>query len=128
MAIGTAYQIYDDCLDLFGSEAVVGKSLGTDLAKGKLTLPVLIALERAPTPQRSELTVMLQQWDPCRFATLLDVLQSRGALEGSSKVVHEYLAAARQKLAALPDSQSRQGLSGLADYLADQTDRLALPA
>src|SRR6185295_7285565 len=34
---GTAYQIYDDCLDLFGSEASVGKSLGTDLAKGKLT-------------------------------------------------------------------------------------------
>src|SRR5438093_4136986 len=81
MAIGTAYQIYDDCVDLFGSEAAVGKSLGTDLAKCKLTLPVLIALERAPTPQRSELTVMLQQWDPRRFATLLGVLQSRGALE-----------------------------------------------
>jgi octaprenyl-diphosphate synthase len=128
MAIGTAYQIYDDCLDLFGSEAVAGKSLGTDLAKGKLTLPVLIALERAPTPQRAELTVMLQQWDPCRFATLLGVLQSRGALEGSCEVVHEYLATARQKLAALPDSQSRQGLSALVDYLADQADALALPA
>lgn len=128
MAIGTAYQIYDDCLDLFGSEAVVGKSLGTDLAKGKLTLPVLIALERAPTPQRSELTLMLQQWDPRRFAALLGVLQSRGALEGSCEVVHEHLATARLKLTALPESQNRQGLSALADYLADQTDALALPA
>jgi len=128
MAIGTAYQIYDDCLDLFGSEAVAGKSLGTDLAKGKLTLPVLIALERAPAPQRAELMVMLQQWDPLRFATLMGVLQSRGALKGSCQVVHEYLGAARQKLADLPDTQSRQGLSALADYLADQTDALALPA
>jgi octaprenyl-diphosphate synthase len=128
MAIGTAYQIYDDCVDLFGSEAAVGKSLGTDLAKGKLTLPVLIALERAPASQRTELTVMLQQWDPCRFATLLGVLQSRGAFEGSCKVVHEHLAIARQKLAALPESQSRQGLSLLADFLAEQTDALALPA
>ena len=34
---GTAYQVYDDCLDLFGTEAAAGKSLGTDLAKGKLT-------------------------------------------------------------------------------------------
>jgi octaprenyl-diphosphate synthase len=40
-AVGTAYQIYDDCLDLFGSEAGFGKTLGTDLQKGKLTLPVL---------------------------------------------------------------------------------------
>src|ERR1043165_4328798 len=37
MALGTAYQLFDDCLDLFGSEEVVGKSLGTDLACGKLT-------------------------------------------------------------------------------------------
>src|ERR1043166_5122876 len=46
MALGTAYQVYDDCLDLFGSEALVGKSLGTDLANGKLTLPVLGSEER----------------------------------------------------------------------------------
>lgn len=128
MAIGTAYQIYDDCLDLFGSEAAAGKSLGTDLAKGKLTLPVLIALERASIPQRSELTVMLQQWDPCRFASLLGVLQARRALEGSCEIMHEHLATARRKLDALPDSQSRQGLLALADYLADQADALSLPA
>src|SRR4051812_41933797 len=39
--IGTAYQIYDDCLDLAGSENATGKTLGTDLRKGKFTLPVL---------------------------------------------------------------------------------------
>ena len=38
LSFGTAYQIYDDCVDLFGTEAAAGKSLGTDLAKGKLTL------------------------------------------------------------------------------------------
>jgi octaprenyl-diphosphate synthase len=47
MDIGTAYQVYDDCLDLFGTEADAGKSLGTDLAKGKLTLPMLYLLERS---------------------------------------------------------------------------------
>ena len=46
-AFGTAYQVYDDCVDLFGTEAEAGKSLGTDLAKGKLTWPVLLAWERA---------------------------------------------------------------------------------
>jgi len=40
--VGTAYQIYDDCVDLAGSESATGKTLGTDLRKGKFTLPVLI--------------------------------------------------------------------------------------
>lgn len=52
MRLGTAYQIYDDCLDLVGSEEVVGKTLGTDLAKGKLTLPILNLLESATQKQR----------------------------------------------------------------------------
>src|SRR3954470_17965344 len=45
LVFGTAYQVFDDCVDLFGSERSAGKSLGTDLAKGKLTLPVLLAWE-----------------------------------------------------------------------------------
>jgi len=54
-AFGTAYQVYDDCVDLFGSEAAAGKSLGTDLAKGKLTWPVLLAWERANAADRAHL-------------------------------------------------------------------------
>ena len=55
MAFGTAYQIYDDCVDLFGTEKKAGKSLGTDLAKGKLTYPVLLAWERATLEDRAAL-------------------------------------------------------------------------
>lgn len=45
ICFGTAYQIFDDLLDLFGSENSVGKSLGTDLITGKLTLPIIHILE-----------------------------------------------------------------------------------
>lgn len=55
LTFGVAYQIYDDCLDLFGSETAAGKSLGTDLAKGKLTLPVMLAWERADAVDREKL-------------------------------------------------------------------------
>src|SRR6266571_4031469 len=55
LSFGTAYQLYDDCVDLFGSEAAAGKSLGTDLAKGKLTLPVLLLWERADEAGRRRL-------------------------------------------------------------------------
>ena len=64
LAFGTAYQIYDDCVDLFGTEADAGKSLGTDLAKGKLTYPVLLAWERATADERARLEALVQDWQP----------------------------------------------------------------
>src|SRR4029077_4096161 len=73
LAIGTAYQVYDDCLDVFGSEAVAGKSLGTDLAKGKLTLPILLLLERAPPDERARLQSWIENWDTKRFPDLREL-------------------------------------------------------
>jgi octaprenyl-diphosphate synthase len=124
LSIGTAYQIYDDCLDVFGSEASTGKSLGTDLVKGKLTLPLLLALERATPEQRVRLEAWVQEWKAEDFPKLLMALKECQALEGSRVAVHQYLDAARQKLGTLPPSEGRSGLEGLADYLAGQTDTL----
>src|SRR5439155_1339846 len=45
--LGAAYQIYDDCIDLAGRESATGKTLGTDLRKGKMTLPMLRLLNHA---------------------------------------------------------------------------------
>jgi len=53
MHLGTAYQIYDDMTDLVGDEAGIGKTLGTDLASGKFTMPVLFLLERMPSDERN---------------------------------------------------------------------------
>lgn len=126
MAIGTAYQVYDDCLDLFGSEAAAGKSLGTDLAKGKLTLPILIALERAQPAERQALQALVQDWQPRRFGELMAGLRRHQALEGACHAVRQHLVVARQKLACLPESESRASLSDLTDYLTRQTDALGL--
>ncbi len=124
MAIGTAYQIFDDCLDLFGSEAAAGKSLGTDLVKGKLTLPILLALEHASADERARIQSWIGAWDGKHFPQLLEVLDAHGALPQSREVVHQHLQTARQKLAALPESEGRAGLAELADYLGRQTEAL----
>src|SRR5258708_39027232 len=68
LAFGTAYQVYDDCIDLFGSEAAAGKSLGTDLAKGKLTPPVLLLWERATPAERARLQEIVQNLQPAFMA------------------------------------------------------------
>ncbi len=57
--IGAAYQIYDDCLDIAGNETEIGKTLGTDLRKGKMTLPILMLLRSAPAEERERYSELI---------------------------------------------------------------------
>ena len=124
MAFGTAYQVYDDCIDLFGSESAAGKSLGTDLAKGKLTLPLLFLWERASESDQSRLKELIQNWKSERLVQVVELLSKYDTLAPSLECVHKYLERARQTLHALPDSRGRACLFGLAEYLARQADTL----
>lgn len=53
--LGIAYQMFDDLVDLYADESMIGKTLGTDLEKGKFTLPLLILLEKLPADEREAL-------------------------------------------------------------------------
>ena len=120
MALGTAYQVYDDCVDLFGTEGEAGKTLGSDLAKGKVTLPVLLLMERANTEDRKQVEEWVPSWEPRdlpRFRELLDRYQ---AFAGSATVVQVLLEEARTALRELPPSESRQSLDALTDFLSAQ--------
>ena len=120
-AFGTAYQVYDDCVDLFGSEAAAGKSLGTDLAKGKLTWPVLLAWERADLADRAHLESLIQHWQPDNLSAVNKLLARYETFEPSREVIGKYLEQARRALKTLPESGGRAGLFVLADFLAQQT-------
>jgi octaprenyl-diphosphate synthase len=124
LALGTAYQVFDDCLDLFGSEAIVGKSLGTDLASGKLTLPVLVALERGQPADRARLRNLIEEWDGSQLAPLMERLARHDALEESRRVIQQFIDSARECLVSLPDSESRRGLFNLAGFLGQEADAL----
>ena len=128
LAIGTAYQVYDDCLDLFGSEPIAGKSLGTDLAKGKLTLPLLLALERAGPAGRASIEAMVAEWSPRHFPQLVGLLEQHEALEGSRTAMHQYIQSARQELEALPESACRESLAALCSFLSRQGRALGAAA
>ncbi len=124
MALGTAYQVYDDCLDLFGSESRAGKSLGTDLASGKYTLPILVARERAGAGDAEEIQMLLKTWDRSHLPRLLALLHHYEALEESQAVIQQYLNKAGGLLSDLPDTPGRQALEGLTGFLAQQTGTL----
>lgn len=124
MALGTAYQVFDDCLDVFGAEASAGKSLGTDLAKGKITLPVLIALEAGDPAELELLKSLLGAGQPGRLPELLPLLKKRNALAGSREAVADFLERAVAALAPLPDSVHVEALRTLASLLLEQSRQI----
>lgn len=101
MKLGTVYQIYDDCLDLVGSEDVVGKTLRTDLEKGKLTLPILNLLESATDAQRVKLNKRILAEEPLDLPVLLGIAEYEGALERAVETAIGMLADCREDLSLL---------------------------
>jgi octaprenyl-diphosphate synthase len=124
LAFGTAYQVYDDCVDLFGTENLAGKSLGRDLAKGKLTLPVLLLWERTNAKHRSTIQRLVTDWKTESLPAMLELLHRYDTLSASREVVNNYVERAQQFLSGLPSSTGKMGLLGLGAYLKRQTGAL----
>lgn len=124
MLFGTAYQVYDDCVDLFGTESSAGKSLGTDLAKGKLTLPMLLLWERSNPTDRARLQELIGNWNAAGFSEVSRLLTRHQTLSPSVETIRQYLHKARQVLNSLPESDGRTSLAGLTHYLDLQTQGL----
>jgi len=115
--LGTAYQIYDDCLDLVGDEGTIGKTLGTDLAKGKFTLPMLNLMENASPGQKEKLNRLLLEQEPIDVNVLAGIADYAGAIEGAIDTAFEFLEAARKDLIVLSENASKDALSQIVDYL-----------
>ena len=119
--LGTAYQIYDDCVDVFGTEAQAGKSLGTDLATGKATLPVLLALEQADEVERKSWLALFNDGEG-QAETIRARLLERGIPTQCREVVAGHITAANDALADLPGG--REPLKALAGCLTAQLSQL----
>jgi octaprenyl-diphosphate synthase len=123
LKLGTAYQIYDDCLDLVGDEKTVGKTLRTDLARGKLTLPILYLLESATEAQKQKLSRMLLKGEPMDTSILAGIADYDGAVERAVKFAQDMLVSARADLIALPATPHKQALEDIVGYLHSLLDQ-----
>lgn len=129
--VGVAFQIVDDLLDLVGSEDTVGKTLGKDLQKGKLTLPLIHFLKSAEGPQKRELLALLEQLaqkdgtgpgrganpplDPAQVQRIRGMLIANHSVDYASRRANQLIEQAKALLEPLGDSPARAMLLSIAD-------------
>lgn len=120
-SLGIAFQVADDALDYMADEAVFGKALGGDLKDGKVTLPLLYALERSDPQDGERLREILALDDDIPAADLtfvVQVMQRTGALDDALTQAHQFAEAAKKALTkAFPDSPERRTMLALADFV-----------
>lgn len=117
-AMGIAFQIQDDLLDLMGDQHVVGKDLGKDLAKGKLTLPVTHHMATADQAERGRMLRIIQQRDN---HSLREQLLASGAVQHCRETAIRYVAQAKAELQVLPDGPAAHLLNHLADTVVSRS-------
>ncbi|MGH3158331.1 MAG: polyprenyl synthetase family protein [Streptosporangiaceae bacterium] len=122
-ALGIAFQLSDDIIDLASDSEQLGKTPGTDLREGVHTLPMLHAL-RSAGPADTRLTELLRSadlTDPRLHAEALALLSAHPAMEAARADMRGWAEVARREIMALPDVPARAVFEGLCDFVVERT-------
>jgi octaprenyl-diphosphate synthase len=123
--LGIAYQIYDDLVDFFGDEKKIGKTLGTDLVSGKMTLPLFALKECLPPEERTVLEQEICGQKSHQIELRLKQMKDYGIYDIVVKSIDSEIELARSGLLKYQDSISAVSLLlGLTDVLKHQVDSL----
>lgn len=117
MKAGTAFQIVDDLLDYMSGSGVFGKKLGKDLEEGKITLPLIYALQDASGAEREKIETLIEGGlSNGGLDALRALFEKHKALDRAIAKAELLLAEAKAGLEAFAPNPARQSLMSLADY------------
>ena len=107
-SLGTAFQLVDDLLDYEGDTAALGKNVGDDLREGKPTLPLLYAMSHGTPEEAALIRHAIEQGEVERLAEIVQIVRRTGAIDATRDAARREAEHAREQLAALPDSETKQ--------------------
>lgn len=116
-ALGTAFQVIDDVLDYDGDVAEMGKNLGDDLREGKVTLPLIIAMQRGTEAERATIRHAIETGGTEQMAQIIALVQQTGALESTREAAAAEAQRALGALENLPKNPYSYALEQLASQL-----------
>ncbi len=120
-SLGLAFQIADDVLDLMGSEGKTGKSLGSDLTKQKLTLPLIRLLSTVPEKESIEIRQILSHPDETTRRQLSPYFERSDAFEYTQERAKSLSDDARRQLELVPMTPARKILAEIAEFAVQRS-------
>ncbi|MDC1449494.1 polyprenyl synthetase family protein [Candidatus Thioglobus sp.] len=120
MHLGNAFQIIDDTLDYESNSSVIGKEVGDDLSEGKVTLPMIYALENTKGSEKATLSNAISNADSSNIDNIINILLSVNAFEYSRKVAKNESTKALKFLEVIPNSEYRSALQLLCELSLDR--------
>ncbi len=118
--LGMAFQLIDDALDYTGSSDTLGKNVGDDLAEGKPTLPLIVAMQNGTTEESALIANTIQsgsrEIDSAILEQIVSIIQRTGSIDYTEKKAVAHVAEAKAALTSLQDSEYKQALLDLADF------------
>lgn len=115
--LGMAFQIADDVLDFIGTEEEMGKTLGRDLAKGELTLPLIRSLAVQNGSARPVLEAAIADPQPDSLGRIRELIHESGSLDYCNRLARRYAERAVEHLADLPESEARTSMTAVAEFV-----------
>lgn len=114
--LGMAFQIADDLLDYLSDANTLGKNVGDDLAEGKVTLPLIVAMKNSDPEKKACLRRAITQGRLDDLPLILNSLKETNAIEYTYQQAQAYSDKALAVLNSLPESPSRHSLEQLVDF------------